>query len=69
MSETLIQVIIQGGAVGLALVALGIVGLLVRLISNHFIHFAELLTGIGEKLDRLIDATERHSGDRNGRPD
>ena len=69
MSETLIQIIIQGGAVGLCLVALGIVGLLVRLTTNHFVHFAALLSGIGEKLDRLIDATERHVGDHDGRSD
>jgi len=65
----LVPTIIQGGAVGLALAALGIVYALIRLTSNHFVHFAELLAAIGEKLDRLIAATERRNGDSRGRSD
>ena len=64
----LVPVIIQGGAVGLALVAFGIVWLLVRLTSNHFVHFAELLTKVVEKLDYMTKAIERHN-DRHARSD
>ena len=59
----LVQVVIQGGSVGVAVLALGILYQIVRsglkLIGNHFVHFAELLTQVVEKLDRLIDATEK----------
>ena len=59
----LVQVVIQGGSVGVAVLALGILWQVIRtamkLIGNHFVHFAELLTQVVEKLDRLIDATEK----------
>ncbi len=63
----LIQVIIQGGSVGVAVLALMIMYQLLRtgtrLLGNHLFHITEVLTKVCERLDRLIDATEKRNGD------
>jgi hypothetical protein len=58
-----IQTIIQGGAVGIAALSLIILYRVVvqggKLLTNHLIHMIEVLTGVSDKLDRLVDAAER----------
>jgi len=44
-AETL-RVLVQGGAISLALVALGIVFYTIRALLNHLPHIAEVLTGL-----------------------
>lgn len=46
-----IQALVQGGAVGLALVALGLVYYCLRLISNHLVEVAGLLARVSGSLD------------------
>jgi len=59
----LVQVVIQGGSVGVAVFALAIMYQLLRmggkLLDNHLTHIAGALGKLGGKLDRLIDATEK----------
>lgn len=69
----LVQIIIQGGSVGVAVLTLVILYQLIRLgarmADNHLAHFTEVLTKLVERLDRLIDATERRNGGSRGRSD
>jgi len=55
----IVNCIIQGGSVGVAVLALGIMYRLLNmgatLVGNHLTHITEALGGIAEKLDRLID--------------
>jgi hypothetical protein len=58
-----LQVLIQGGAVGIALVML-LIGYrlgkdVLKLASNHLEHIAESLGQLNAKMDRLISTTER----------
>lgn len=69
----LVQIVIQGGSVGVAVLALGIMYQLLRagarIMDNHLVHITTVLTQLVEKLDRLVDATERRNGDYRGRTD
>jgi len=59
-----ISVVVQAGCVGVAVLALLVLYRIIRLgahlIDNHLGHILTALGSIGEKLDRLIDAAERH---------
>jgi hypothetical protein len=69
VDANVIQVVIQGGAVGVAaltlLVMYKLLALGTSIVNNHLGSIMGALGAIGEKLDRLIDATEQSkSGER-----
>lgn len=55
MDTETVRVIVQAGAVGLALVALALVGYTVRIMSNHLIHVTEILGRIEGAIEALAD--------------
>jgi hypothetical protein len=55
-----IQIIIEGGAVGLALVSLGLVYYCIRVMTNHLVHVSELLGCLANQLERLTHWLERN---------
>ena len=57
-----IQIIIEGGAVGLALVALGLVYYCVRTMTNHLVEVSGLLGRVSNQLERLAHWLERNGG-------
>ncbi len=50
MEDKVIQILVQGGSVGVAVLTLGI---LYKLIGNHVDHNTKALTGLTEVLARL----------------
>jgi hypothetical protein len=66
VDANVIQIVIQGGAVGVAtltlLVMYKLLALGTSMVNNHLGSIMEALGAISEKLDRLIDVTE--SGER-----
>ncbi len=65
MSDTAIDIIIQGGAVGLALVSLGLTWYCVRVIANHLVHTVEVLTRLTDVVDKLVDRVDNLPRRRN----
>lgn len=59
MDTELVQVIIQGGAVGLGLVALLLVGYTIRILTNHLTHVANILGRVEANLSILIQRLTR----------
>lgn len=62
----LVEMLIQGGSVGVAVVTLGVLFQLVRIgakiLDNHLNHITEVLTMVCERLDQLIRLAEGRRG-------
>jgi hypothetical protein len=52
---TLIQIIIQAGAVGLALFALFLVWQCIKILTNHLAHVSEILGDVSATLRELLN--------------
>ena len=60
MEKTIIEAIVQGGAVGLAAFALYIVHFALKAIINHIPHITEAMVRVADVLQRLVEDVERH---------
>ncbi len=63
MDPTTVEVIIQGGGVGLALVSLGLVGYALRTLMNHLPHMAVNMEHMADSMETMQAEHRQHQLD------
>ncbi len=59
VTDTTVELLIQGGAVGLALAALGLIWYSMRLMANHLTDVAKVLGRVTQVLEMVVDRLDR----------
>lgn len=67
-ADSTIQIIIEGGAVGLALVALGLIWYCLKLIGNHLTDVTSMLGRVAQVLEMVVDRLDGRNGSNDRKP-
>jgi len=62
-STELVQIIIQGGAVGLALVSMGLIYVCLKMMGNHLTDVATMLGRVAQVLEMVVDRLDGKDSD------